>query len=65
MKIKVSILKDWFHSEIFIENFIKKLTFIGFESNIEGNCINVLIPHNRNNYNNLKLFQKIYVIFKV
>ncbi len=53
MKIDINTLKFWLGEKIIIEDFIEKLTFVGFESFCENNIINITIPYNRANCNNL------------
>lgn len=53
MKIDIILLKKWIHKKINIDNFIKKLSFVGFETFIENEKLNISIPHNRNNSSNL------------
>lgn len=53
MKININVLKEWTENTIDINLLLDNLTLIGFESCIEGDNLNVLIPHNRLNSSNL------------
>lgn len=53
MKININILKSWLGKNLNIDVIINKLNFVGFETTIEKNTTNTIIPYNRNNCHNL------------
>lgn len=53
MKIDTNLLKKWIKKNININEFINKLSFVGFETFLENNKLNISIPYNRNNSSNL------------
>lgn len=63
MKININVLKEWTENTIDIDLLLNDLTLIGFETCLENDNINVLIPHNRLNSTNL--FSILYEFSKV
>lgn len=53
MKIDITTLNFWIGEKILIDDIINKLTAIGFETFLENNFLNISIPHNRSNCNNV------------
>ncbi len=53
MKIDKKMLIDWIGPAIDVNYIINKLTFIGFETYISDDFLNISIPYNRSNYSNL------------
>ncbi len=53
MKFNIRFLKNWLGKKINYFNIVEKLNFSGFETTIEKNIVNVIVPYNRPNFNNL------------
>lgn len=66
MKINLNLIKNWLEENIDTDIIINKLTDLGFESFIEKNIINVSIPTNRVNSENLiSILKELSKFFKV